>query len=120
VARGLRLLGKKQGVRDLYPEALIRFFGRPQGCSVVSNPDDAAAEVERLIAHEDELKRERQMRPLSFHPRYFLSRPCTSSQSPNRSIQWSEGNLCFFMPNPCPPLEYRCSSAGFFAASHLL
>ena len=37
--------GKNKGVRNLYLEALICFFGRPRGRSVVSNPNDAAVLV---------------------------------------------------------------------------
>ena len=51
---------------------------------------------------------------------FFLRKPSSSSQSANRSIQWSVGMFCLRMPKPCPPLAYKCSSADLCASVHSL
>lgn len=33
-----------------------------------------------------------------------LMNPCAFSQSEKRSVHWSTGKPCFFIPNPWPPL----------------
>lgn len=45
-------------------------------------------------------------------------RPADTSQSPNRSIQVSDGSPCVRIPNPWPPRAYTCSSAGSSALRH--
>lgn len=45
-------------------------------------------------------------------------RPRAASQSPKRSIHVSDGRPWVFMPKPCPPVAYMCSSAGSPAARH--
>ncbi len=48
---------------------------------------------------------------------HFCNRPCIWSQSANRPAHVSQGRFCLFMPKPCPPFAYTCSSAGFLAAA---